>query len=152
MNDFEEEVIDKITILDNSDKEMFLENQDELIDKGIRELTDVINSIDFLMTVNSCQGSLIPEEANNHCPLTYVDFYVMDHKYHIANLLMTSLVSEFGNSIECGLSFEPDFDLIDENIVEDNGYVNFRYRIQLDDLEIYKKVIEKIDEFKNKIN
>lgn len=147
MNKFEENIINKISYFNKSDKEFFLENQDDLIDTWIRNLTNAINSIDFLTTMNSCQGALIKEEATNHCPLTYVDFYVLDHEYQLVNLLMVKLVSEFGDQLECKVSFEADVDFIDENEVEENGQVNFRYRIELREMDIYEDVVKSVYEF-----
>jgi hypothetical protein len=128
-----------------ANKDYLLEDQDSVIDKGIRTLTDAINSFDEFATMNSCQGSLIPEEAEKHCPLTYVDFYVLNDEYEAAEWLLIKLTSRFGQGIQCKLSFEADFDFIDENTVEDNGHVNYRYRIQIEDLNIYDDVVEFIN-------
>lgn len=120
-------MLDNITLFDDEDKDWFLFEVD--IDEGIKELCDAINSIDCLMTMNSCQGALYEDEAHNHCPKTYVDFYVLDHEYNVANNLFVYLTKEFSEYIECQLEFEADFDLIDD-CAEYNGMVNLRYRLE----------------------
>jgi hypothetical protein len=134
-----------VNTFSREDKKFFLRDQDKKIDKGIRKLTDAINSFSDFVTINSCQGALISEEAENHCPLTYIDFYVLNDEYADAEMLLIKLISRFGNSIECSLRYEADFDFIDENTVEDNGYVNLRFRILLNDLEIYDELVNYID-------
>ena len=68
----------------------YILNDDCNIDEGIKNLVDAINEVDVLCTMNSCQGALISKDKSNHCPITYVEFYVLHHQYHVANKLFVS--------------------------------------------------------------
>jgi len=146
--------IDKnpVTCFTFEDKRRFLKDP-SAIDKGIKELADAVNSVNVLFTMNSCQGFLIESERDEHCQETYVDFYVVNHQDHIANMLLTSLVSKFDALIDCKLVYEADYNFISEDEVEVNGFVNLRYGLNLYELRpdlmetTYKEIIEHIKRF-----
>lgn len=138
-------------------KKRVLEHIEDKVDKGMLELVETINSIDDLITINCCQGELIESEKNEHCPRTYVDFYVLNHNYNLANNIFVDLVSELGSMIKCSVEYEADFDFLDDDSVEDNGFINLRYSIDFIDVnnyltmtakEIYDKVIEIVSKYK----
>ena len=150
----------RINTFNKKCKEVFLKDIDEKVDKGMLELVNAINSIPDLVTINCCQGELIEEEQYEHCPRTYVDFYVLNNNYDMANNLFAEIVGELGSIIKCSVEYEADFDFIDENSIEENGYINLRYSIDFIDIqdhifymtanEIYRKVINIVSEFKLK--
>jgi tRNA(Phe) wybutosine-synthesizing methylase Tyw3 len=132
------------------DKNLFLEDAD--IDKGIRPLVNAINSIKCFLTMNSCQGCLIADEAENHCSLTYVDFYVLYHKYELAHNLFSILKNKFDDGVLCSVEYESDFDLTNEDEVDFNGDINLRFTLQISDEQIdleniYKDVVKTIEDF-----
>ena len=148
-----------VVLFDREAKEFFLKDQDNKIDRGIRELCDAINSIDYLVTMNSCQGDLYEEEYG-HCPKTYVDFYVLNHQYYIADIMLKTLVSVFGDKVSCTLEYEADLDIFvdeeGEEWCEENGLINYRYRIEMinvnqwtdePSIETYKRIVEVIKEY-----
>ena len=131
------------------DKKFFLNDAD--IDKCIRPLVDAINSIKYFSTMNSCQGSLIIEEKENHCPLTYVDFYVLHHQYELAHILFSILKNKFDDGVLCSVDYESDFNMINEDEIDYNGYINLRFRLQISDDQIdfeniYKDVVKTIED------
>lgn len=142
-------------------KKYVLDGHNE-IDHGIKDLVDAINSIDMLCTINSCQGALIPEEEEEHCPITYVDFFVLFHQYQIAHKLFVELMNTFGYKIRCTLDYEEDYDYIDNDTVEDNGTINLRFRLEMGDissgadqhidLQLYKAIVAEVKEFSKKVN
>ena len=154
--------MDTIAEFTTGDKDFYLSDP-TVIDYGIKELVDAINSIDVLFTMKSCQGALIISEKDKHCPITYVDFYVLYHQYHIAQNLMVSLVNEFGIEDMCKMEYDPDFDRIFDRITEDeyeaNGLVDLRFRIKIFDTsyedlkyadsarDTYEKVVEHVKDF-----
>ncbi|MBK5244398.1 MAG: hypothetical protein JJE18_05130 [Eubacteriaceae bacterium] len=146
-----------VTLFTFEDKKKYLSDPG-LIDKGIKELADAINSVNVLFTMNSCQGFLIESEREEHCQETYVDFYVVNHQNHIANMLLTSLVSKFDALVDCKLIYEADYNFISEDEVEVNGFVNLRYGIKLYELmpdlmeTTYKEIIEHIKIFAKEMN
>lgn len=146
-----------VTLFTFEDKKKYLSNPG-LIDKGIKELADAINSVNVLFTMNSCQGFLIESEREEHCQETYVDFYVVNHQDPIANMLLTSLVSKFDALVDCKLIYEADYNFISEDEVEVNGFVNLRYGIKLYELRpdlmatTYKEIIEHIKIFAEEVN
>lgn len=138
-------------------KNFILKNINGKVDKGMLELVNAINSIDDLITINCCQGELIESEKHNHCPRTYVDFYVLDNNYSLANNIFVELVSELGEMVKCSVEFEADIDFLEDDSVEENGFVNIRYSIDFVDVngyvfmtarEIYDKVIEIVSKYK----
>lgn len=145
-----------INVFTNEYKKFLLEENPE-IDKGIKDLVDAINNNKYLVTMNSCQGAMFPKEAEQHCPITYVDFYALNHKYDVAHNLLIEITHVFGSAINCSLSYEPDFDIEiaedGEEYSEDNGFVDFRYRIEINDFTIvsildkYKKLVEVVNNF-----
>jgi|GEM_PF-1482354 len=146
-----------VTLFTFEDKKKFLSNPGA-IDKGIKGLADAINSVNVFFTMNSCQGFLIESERAEHCPETYVDFYVVNEHYHIATMLLTSLASKFDALITCKLVYEPDFDFISKDEVKGNGFVNLRYSIELFELipdlmeTTYKEIINHIKRFAEEVN
>jgi len=147
-------MLNKLILFEEEDKDYILLESENNIDYGIEDLCNVINSVDCFVTMNSCQGSLHEEEKDNHCPKTYVDFYVLNHEYDIANNLFIALISEFGECLNCTLNFRPDFDMIDD-YTEENGCVNLRYSIEFvnvnnwieDSVVTIKKVVEFIKKY-----
>lgn len=131
-------MLNNVVLFDDEDKDYILLESENNIDYGIRDLCDAINSIEYFVTMNSCQGALYGDEKENHCPKTYVDFYVLNRKYNIANDLFVELVSEFGELIDCKLYFRPDFDFIND-YAEENGYVNLRYSIEFVDVNNWRE-------------
>lgn len=148
-------MLNNIVLFDDEDKDQILFEAEDDVDEGIRELCDAINSVEYFVTINSCQGALYENEKDNHCSKTYVDFYVLYHKYDIANDLFVALVSEFGEPIDCKLYFRPDFDMNDD-CIEENGHVNLRYSIEFIDVnnwrEDSKVTIRKVVEFIKRYN
>ena len=153
------ELFKDVILFNREDKEFFLEDQDNKIDRGIRELCDAINSIDYLVTMNSCQGNLYEEEWG-HCPKTYVDFYVLNHQDYIAEIMLKTLVSVFGDKVRCTLEYEADFDIVvdeeGEEWCEENGLINYRYCIEMVEvnqwtdetsIETYKRIVEVIKDY-----
>jgi tRNA(Phe) wybutosine-synthesizing methylase Tyw3 len=132
------------------DKKFFQKDAD--IDTGIRPLVDAINSVKYFATMNACQGTLIAEEVENHCPKTYVDFYVLHHKYELGHFLFSELVNKFDDGVICEVKYEPDFNLINENEIDYNGYINLRFSLQINDdridfEDIYMGVLSTVQEF-----
>lgn len=148
-------MLNEVVLLEYENKDYILLDYGDNIDWGIRDLCDTLNSIEYFVTTNSCQGSLYENEKSNHCPKTYVDFYVLDHNYEVANNLFISLISEFGEHLNCTLNFQPDFDIEDE-YSEENGNVILRYRIELicenHRIEDNKNTIKKLVKFIKKYN
>ena len=140
-------------------KECILSHDSTIIDNGIKELVDSINSIEEFCTINSCQGFLIKKERYDHAPITYVDFYVLYHNYNMAFNLFRILTHKIGSLINCTVNYEADQDYIDDDYVEDNGLINMRFRIEIYEpnesymtcLELYKKIINEINSFKEEI-
>lgn len=146
-----------ITVFTHADKEKYLEDP-KAIDKGIKELADAVNSVDVLFTMNSCQGFLIEAERDDHCPETYVDFYVIGEQYHIARMLLGSLVSKFSALINCKVVYEADFDFISEDEVAANGMVKLRHSIEIFELPTalmkttYEELVSHIIKFAEEAN
>jgi hypothetical protein len=148
---------DQITYFTQKDKKKYLDDP-SLIDQGIKELADAINGVDVFFTMNSCQGFLVENERDNHCPETYVDFYVINEDYSIGHRLLAGLANTFDGLINCKLVYEPNFDFISEEEVKSNGFVNLRYSIELFELvpelmqKTYQELIQYIQKFARKVN
>jgi hypothetical protein len=103
--------------------------------------------------MSACQGFLIEEEREQHCPETYVDFYVIDEQYPLARLLLGSLASKFNVSIDCKVVFEADFDITTEDEIVANGMVKLRHSIELYELPTalmkttYQEIVDHIRKF-----
>jgi len=147
-------VDDVVVFYDDKDKGCLLDRA--IIDEGIRELVDAINECEYLVTMNSCQGFLVESKKTEHCPRAYVDFFVLEHRYILADTLLLLLVEEFGSRIICKLEYQADFDIIDDPLGEtaiDNGLVILRYRIELaelrQDLQLstYKEIVDYIIDY-----
>lgn len=136
-------------------KNYLIEYSKNIIDKGILELVEAINSIDVLCTMNSCQGKLVEDEEDEHCPLTYVDFFVLYHQYQVAHDLFRILVHKFGGLIDCRVSYEADINHISDDEVEDNGLINMRFRIEMmypeeileGGINVYNRLVDEVKEF-----
>lgn len=141
-----------ITVFTPSDKADYLKNPAD-IDDGIRELVDAINAIDVFFSMSACQGFLIEEEREDHCPETYVDFYVINEQYPLARMLLGSLASKFNASIDCKVVFEADFDVTDEDEIVANGMVKLRHSIELYELppdlmkSTYRELVDHVRKF-----
>lgn len=137
----------------NEVKTIFMENIENKVDTGIKSLVDAINSIEDLVTMNSCQGALIEEDEYEHCPITYVDFYVLNHNYYIAHNLFHFLVHKYGDDLNCQVTYEADFDFISEDTVEDNGFIDLRFKLQLNypNPDIYASVVESVNEYRDSL-
>lgn len=138
----------------DDDFKKYLLNDGSHIDDGISNLVEAINSIEVLCTMNCCQGALISEEKFNHCPISYVDFYVLHHQYHVANKLFVELTHKFGSILDCRISYEADFNLTDDDVSEDNGLVNLRYTIEIPEPEniiniekLYEEIVSEVKKF-----
>ncbi|KPI48388.1 hypothetical protein ACWTV9_10250 [Clostridioides difficile] len=152
-----------VVLFDKEYKEWLLKKaeKDNLIDKHMLDLCNAINSIEDLVTMNCCQGHMIPEEKHNHCPINYVDFFVLNHNYNVANNLFARLKHKLGGEILCRVDWEEDTDLHEdengEEYVEDNGLINMRYRIELLELnpeyktglKLKQDIIDIINDYKN---
>lgn len=147
-------VDDVVVYYDDDYKSLLL--SDAVIDQGIRELVDAVNECEYLVTMNSCQGFLIESEKTEHCPRAYVDFFVLEHRYILADTLLLLLAEEFGSRIICKLEYQADFDIVDDPEGEtaiDNGLVILRYRIELaelrQDLQLstYKEIVDYIIDY-----
>jgi hypothetical protein len=145
---------DAVVYYDDEYKSLLL--GDAEIDKGIRELCDAINSSDFFVTMNSCQGFLVVNEKSEHCPCAYVDFFVLYDFYNMAESLFILLIEKFRSFIICSMEYQADFDIIDDpkgDIAADNGQVILRYHIEfvelLDNLHLstYREVVDCVNEF-----
>lgn len=150
---------DSVVYYDDDYKSLLL--SDAVIDQGIRELVDAINECEYLVTMNSCQGFLVANERAKHCPCTYVNFFVLEHFYEVAEKLFILLVEKFGSRIVCSMEYQADFDIYDEpdgETAKDNGYVIPRYHIEfyelIDDLHLstYREVVEVIKLYVADIN
>ncbi|MEO1815562.1 MAG: hypothetical protein ABGU93_08260 [Acetobacterium sp.] len=141
-----------ITVFSQTDKAAYLQNPDD-IDDGIRELVDAINAIPVFFSMSACQGFLIEEERDDHCPETYVDFYVIDEQYQLARMLLGSLASKFGASIDCKVVYEADFDITAADEIVANGMVKLRHSIELYELPpelmktTYQEMVDHIRKF-----
>lgn len=141
-----------ITVFTLADKVEYLKNPDD-IDDGIRDLVDAINAIPVFFSMSACQGFLIEEEREDHCPETYVDFYVIDEQYPLARQLLGSLVSKFGASIDCKVVYEADFDITDDDEIVPNGMVKLRHSIELYELppallkSTYEEIVNHVKKF-----
>ncbi|WP_303866429.1 hypothetical protein [Acetobacterium wieringae] len=122
-----------ITVFTQADKAIYLQNPED-IDDGIRELVDAINAIPVFFSMSACQGFLIEAVRDDHCPETYVDFYVIDEQYQLAQLLLGSLGSKFNASIDCKVVYEADFDVTADDEIVPNGMVKLRHSIELFEL------------------
>lgn len=134
-----ENMLDKIVLFDEEDKYWILLDSEDIIDPGIQKLCDAINYVDCFVTMNSCQGALYEDEKLNHCYKTYVDFYVLNHQYHVANKLFKILVSKFGDMLDCKLKFWPDYDYTDDDCANENGNVILRYSLEFVDINGWLK-------------
>ncbi|AWW27714.1 hypothetical protein ACIZ62_16310 [Acetobacterium carbinolicum] len=150
-------ITNPITIFTQADKAVYLKNPDD-IDDGIRELVDAINAVTVFFTMSACQGFLIEEQREAHCPETYVDFYVTDEQYPLARLLLGSLASKFSASIDCKVVYEADFDITAADEIVANGMVKLRHSIELYELppelmkSTYREMVDHIRKFAEAIN
>ncbi|KAF5057612.1 hypothetical protein DSECCO2_354930 [anaerobic digester metagenome] len=141
-----------ITVFTQADKVAYLRNPED-IDDGIRELVDAINTIPVFFSMSACQGFLVEDERDDHCPESYVDFYVIDGQYQLAQLLLGSLASKFGASIDCKVVYEADFEITTDDEIIANGMVKLRHSIELYELPpdlmktTYQELVEHIREF-----
>ncbi|MDD3306550.1 MAG: hypothetical protein PHO29_05565 [Acetobacterium sp.] len=141
-----------ITVFTQADKVAYLRNPDD-IDEGIRELVDAINAIPVFFSMSACQGFLIEDERDEHCPETYVDFYVTDEQYQLARLLLGSLASKFNASIDCKVVYEADFDITAADEIVANGMVKLRHSIEIYELppelmkSTYQELVDHIRKF-----
>lgn len=148
---------DPITVFTKTDKMAYLSDP-SVIDEGIRELVDAINAIEVFFTMSACQGFLVEEERYDHCPETYVDFYVIDEQYQLARLLLGSLASKFNASIDCKVVYEADFDVTAEDEIVANGMVKLRHSIELFELpadlmkSTYQEMVSHIRKFGEEVN
>jgi len=146
-----------ITVFTQADKVAYLRNPDD-IDEGIRELVDAINAIPVFFSMSACQGFLIEDERDEHCPETYVDFYVTDEQYQLARLLLGSLASKFNASIDCKVVYEADFDITAADEIVANGMVKLRHSIELYELppelmkSTYQEMVDHIRKFGEVVN
>lgn len=145
-------VSNPITVFTQADKADYLRNPDD-IDDGIRDLVDAINAIPAFFSMSACQGFLIEEEREDHCPETYVDFYVTDEQYPVARLLLGSLASKFNASIDCKVVYEADFDVTAADEIVPNGMVKLRHSIELYELppallkSTYEEIVSHVKKF-----
>ena len=141
-----------ITVFTQADKAAYLRNPED-IDDGIRELVDAINAIPVFFSMSACQGFLIEEERDDHCPETYVDFYVIDEQYQLAQLLLGSLASKFNASIDCKVVYEADFEMTAADEIVPNGMVKLRHSIELYELpadlmkSTYQELVDHVRRF-----
>ncbi|MEA4805791.1 MULTISPECIES: hypothetical protein [Acetobacterium] len=141
-----------ITVFTQADKTAYLQNPED-IDGGIRELVDAINAIPVFFSMSACQGFLIEEERDDHCPETYVDFYVIDEQYQLAQLLLGSLASKFNASIDCKVVYEADFEMTAADEIVPNGMVKLRHSIELYELpadlmkSTYQELVDHVRRF-----
>jgi hypothetical protein len=109
--------------------------------------------------MNSCQGKLIEGEEDEHCPLTYIDFFVLYHQYQVAHDLLRVITHKFGQLIDCNVSYEADVNHISDDEVEDNGLINMRFRIEMiypdemleGGINVYNRLVNVVKEFSKKI-
>lgn len=141
-----------ITVFTQADKAAYLRNPED-IDDGIRELVDAINAIPVFFSMSACQGFLVEDERDDHCPESYVDFYVIDGQYELAQLLLSSLASKFGASIDCKVVYEADFEITADDEIIANGMVKLRHSIELYELPsdlmktTYQELVDHIRKF-----
>ncbi|PGS55104.1 hypothetical protein [Bacillus sp. AFS041924] len=156
--------IGNITYFDKEDKE-FLVSQTMIagvVDERIKELVDEINGIENLVTMNSCQGGSEPyteQEVKdrggkgNHCPITYVDFYAIDHDYYTANLLIAFIIAEIGSEerVSGNMSFEEDGYIDEDDYFQPNGLMSLRYRIEGESPEVISEITAAVRKFKKQL-
>ncbi|MBT2696393.1 hypothetical protein J7E79_02940 [Bacillus sp. ISL-40] len=153
MKKTKEDFMQYVTMFDEEDKEFFLEGAE--IDEGIKNVVDAINEIDDFVTMNSCQGGghrangiielIVPSQPQdvkdfvkelmkdydvNHCPITYVDFYVLNNNYILAHELFIFLQRKFPDVLQCTLEFQYDFIVNDDDEAIPTGEVDYRYGIK----------------------
>ncbi|PEY15536.1 hypothetical protein CN331_21090 [Bacillus cereus] len=144
-------LLEKVVFFDGEDKDFFLKDLDNQVDEGIREVVDAINTIDDFVTMNSCQGGGTPYPDTEHCPITYVDFYVLHHNYTLAECFFIFLKRELGDEVYCKLSFEEEIYLDDDEYVIPTGGIEYRYRVESllgYDTQLLQKLAHVIREFK----
>lgn len=174
-----EDFLQYATMFDEEDKEFFLDGAE--IDEGIKNVVDAINEIDDFVTMNSCQGGghgeygfiktivvpnqpqevkdfvkdLLKDYDENHCPITYVDFYVLNHNYKLAEELFIFLQRKFPCGVlQCGLEFQYDYDVDENDETIPTGYVDYRYRIESTigyDKKLLEDLAKSIRDFKELI-
>lgn len=166
-----------VTMFDKEDKEFYLKGAE--IDEGIRKVVDAINEIDEFVTMNSCQGGghaaygtikrIVPSQPDdvkefvkdlmkdydeNHCPITYVDFYVLNHNYFLAQEFFIFLQRKFPDVLQCTLDFQYDFTVNENDEAIPTGKVDYRYRIESHigyDKELLEELAKSIRYFKTLI-
>jgi hypothetical protein len=156
--------IGNITYFDGEDKD-YLVGQTIIpgvVDERMKGLVDEINGIENLVTMNSCQGGSEPyteQEVKDrgkegfHCPITYVDFYTVDHDYSIANLLVAFVVAEIGNEerVWGNMSFEEDGYIDEDDYFQPNGFITLRYRIEGESPEVISEITAAVRKFKKQL-
>lgn len=101
----------------------------------------------------------ISEDARRFMPKTYVDFYILNNEYNVGFELFRVLTHKFGSLIYCSVEFESDFNKIDECSLEDNGYINLRFSLEIYEphelhypkLQLYRDIINEICMFRKVI-
>ena len=152
--------IGNLTYFDEIDKGFMITDtmQPGVIDERMRELVNEINSIPTLMTMNCCQGGSEPftslevkERGYNgtHCPITYVDFYAIDHDYVTANLLIAFVVAEIGNDerVNGRMTYEED-GYVEDNEFFRNGDIMLRFRIEGESPDVIDEITSAVRKFK----
>lgn len=153
--------VGNVTFFDNEDKEFFVSQTKEtgVVDELMKELVDELNGIENIATMNCCQGGSMPYtdkeiqergKQGYHCPITYVDFYAMNHDYFTANCLVAFVVAEIGNEerVSGQMDFEEDGFIDEDDYFQPNGLISFRYRIEGSSPEDIPAIIEAVKKFK----
>lgn len=156
---FSYSMYDAVVHYDSEDKKLLLDGA--VTDEGIRELVEAINSCEFFVVMNSCQGFLSENEKPEHCSHAHVSFFVLEHYYIVAEKLFILLTEKFGSHIGCSMYYQPDYDFIDSpggEITKDNGDVIPIYQIEIENLKdelhikTYREVVEFINGYAENIN
>lgn len=147
--------IGNATLYDEIDKEFFVSQAKEpgVVDELMQPLVEAINDIATLVTMNCCQGGGTIYPDGTHCPITYVDFYAINHDYFTANTFLAFVVAEVGNTEICSASmdFEEDGEVDDEDYWEANGLISPRYRLKGGSPEDIPTILDAVKRFQEQM-
>lgn len=132
-----------MTLFQQNFKDFTLESEIEK-NNNFKNLCDVINSIDDLVVVGTCNDKKSYE----------VNFMVLNHNYEVAYNLQTLLLNNFLERVSCGMVYVLDYDLKEvdgQNEYVQNGKMHPLYYVEL--METDKAAISEVTDFiKQNIN
>lgn len=139
---------------DIKDKKYYLKKINKIADHELRDLVDAINSVDNFFVVRQYPG-FARDRSTERLPT--IEFFVMFNGYDIANMLMLSIIQEFGMAIKCKLEYHAEFEEVDNYAIE-TGVVILTYVIEFESckekyyIERYAKLVDHINEFASQLN